>query len=135
VPPLFSIKSPAYHYCMESVGFDQWLTYLFDHEVTNDHWYVTDLDPGFLPPAQFIDYGTRLFLNSGEILARYADGQVNQGLHRLISNSFSDEIFALKNEQVPLSERVNFLHAISTLNKDCFDVRCTPHLSHLVKLQ
>jgi hypothetical protein len=118
---------------MESIGFDQWLAYLFDHEVTKEPWYWNELNPIFLPPAQFIDYGTRLFLNSGQSLAQYSDGQVNHGLWRLISNNFSDEIFALRNEKVPRSDRLNFLHAIYTLNKDCFSVRCAPHLSHLDK--
>src|SRR5688572_15809699 len=115
----------------EAIDFEGWVKYLFDRPVTDPAWYWDDEGGISLPPEKFIAYGTRLFSEAGDLLAAYSDGQVNDGLHRVISNSVSDEIFALKDSGIPLRERVDFLRGIFSLNRQCFNARCTPHLSHL----
>ena len=115
------------------VTFEDWVRYLFDHDVTETAWYWGDgegTEGVDLPPDVFIDYGTKLLRNSESLLKGYSDGQVHHGLYLLISNNVSDEIFALKNQAVPIQKRLAFLEAIFHLNRDCFAERCTPHLSH-----
>lgn len=115
----------------KAIDFDEWVKYLFDRPVTDPAWYWNDDPLTELPAAKYIEFGTRLFSNAGTLLRPYSDGQVYHGLYRIISNSVSNDIFALKDADVPLQRRLDFLKAILALNRDCFDVRCTQHLSHL----
>ncbi|HEX7858725.1 MAG TPA: hypothetical protein VF773_00200 [Verrucomicrobiae bacterium] len=116
------------------MNFDEWIKFVFDRPVANPAWYWHDEEFDSTPdlePARFIDYGTRLFNNSAELLKPFSDAQINDGLYLLISNNCSDQIFAIKNQNTPLEARLDFLNGIFALNRDCFDPRCTPHLSHL----
>lgn len=114
----------------DHLKFEDWVKCLFDREVTVPAWYWSNEWPE-LSAADFIEFGTRLFRRSGELLKPYSDGQINDGLYAIISNNVSDDIFALKDPSIPLGQRVAFLEAIFELNRDCFVPRCTPHLSYL----
>jgi hypothetical protein len=111
--------------------FDAWIDLIFNHPVTEEAWYWDDSKDPTIPSEPFIDYATKLFRNSGALLARFSDGQVRYGLEFLISNSASNQIFALTDQIVPLVKRIEFLDAIFDLNRDCFEPRCTSHLPHL----
>jgi hypothetical protein len=115
------------------MNFDEWVDYVFNHEVTEPQWWFQEAyeDQRSLDPVNFIEYGTRLFRESGEVLAKYSDGQVDHGLWYIISPGNSDEIFALKNETIELDRRVDLVAQIFSLYHDTFEPRCTPHLSHL----
>jgi len=81
-----------------------------------------------MPPRLLVAHTTRLFQASGDDLLAYADDQVNQGLWFLVSTS--EELFALRDAEVPLGERVACIRSMSTLFERVFATRCTPHLSH-----
>lgn len=115
----------------EEITFENWLKYLFDRPVTDPEWYWEIDDQLSLPPHLFIEFGTRMLLGSGLLLNPYSDGQVRQGLYPLISNLLWNDIYALHDATIPLQNRLSFLNAIVNLNQDCFEPRCTPHLSHL----
>ncbi|MGV3772109.1 MAG: hypothetical protein ACO1QB_04350 [Verrucomicrobiales bacterium] len=117
----------------EQVTFQDWVNYLFDHEVTEPAWYWDDPKPISLEAPIYINYGTNLLKKAGELTSPYSDGQINQGLYRLVSINLSDEVFALRNPEVPLNGREEFLGSILELNRDCFASRCTKHLSHFDK--
>jgi hypothetical protein len=114
------------------MNFEDWVRYVFDRPVTQPQWWFQDdVELVNLKPAVFIEYCTKLFRESGKRLAGYPDGQVNDGLYYIISPGASDEIFALKDASVPFEAKVEFLKVIFILYGDCFEPRCTPHLSHL----
>ncbi|HUS34992.1 MAG TPA: hypothetical protein VM680_06535 [Verrucomicrobiae bacterium] len=116
----------------DAVSFHDWIKIIFDHPI-DDHcaWYF-ELDANVDPVdgPTFIQYTTELFRASAEFLRPYSDAQVNQGLNVLISNGISNSIFALKDEAILIERRTAFLRAIFDLNRECFEPRCTPHLSH-----
>jgi hypothetical protein len=114
----------------ESISFDEWVRQVFDHPVKERAWYW-DEEIMEAPPRQFISFGTKLFRNSQTHLNPFSDAQVNAGLHLILSNNASAQIFALKEESIPIEERLGFLDALFDLTRDTFGVRCTPHLSHL----
>lgn len=113
--------------------FDEWVRYVFDREVTRPQWWFQEAHEGqrSLDPATFVQFGTRLFRESREVLANYSDAQVNDGLYYIISPGASDEVFALKDETIELERREAFIAAIYNVYRDCFESRCTQHLSHL----
>jgi hypothetical protein len=115
----------------ETPSFPDWIDLVFNHPEGNEAWYWnTSIDPS-IPSKPFIDYTTRLFQNTAELLARFSDRQVCYGLKFLTNNIVSDQIFGLKDSSVPLQLRLQMLNGIFDLNRDCFNRRCTPHLSHL----
>lgn len=118
---------------MKELRFGEWVNYLFNREVTDEHWYLSEANPLVLPLQTFVEYGARLLAESGSILLKYSDQQVNQGLYRIASNVFSEEVQALRNPHVDMSLRLDFVAGIFSLYRDCFNIRCTPHLSHLDK--
>jgi hypothetical protein len=117
----------------DAVSFEDWIKLIFDHPVDSNREWYWEIDANVAPvdAPTFIKYTAQLFLASGELLKTYSDAQVNQGLNVLISNGVSDNIFALQNKSIPLEQRTAFLNAIFDLNEQCFQARCTPHLSHL----
>ena len=115
------------------IPFEAWIRAVFDHPVNSDKpwYYELDAEVELVSPAAFIDYGARLFRESAVLLGSYSDGQVNQGLKALIYDSLYNRIYALRDDSIRLELRLAFLSAIFNLNEQCFERRCTPHLSHL----
>lgn len=114
---------------VRSPPYERWLAHLFDHPVTKPAWYWSeDADRVEMPPRLLVAHTTRLFQASGDDLLVYADAQVNQGLWFLVSTS--EELFALRDAEVPLGERVACIRSIPTFFERVFATRCTPHLSH-----
>jgi hypothetical protein len=108
-----------------SLSFDDWLSQSF----RSQQYHPEDL--GGVEPGLFVDYCTRLFSASGPLLEPFSDAEVDEGLNSLVSPCESNDIFALKDESIALEARLGCLHSIFELNRDCFAVRCTRHLSHL----
>jgi hypothetical protein len=119
--------------------FEEWVKTIFDRPLPESYmneWYWTEDDDLYptLSPAQIVDYLTRLFEQSAELLADYSDGQINQGLMYLMNNACSSYAFALLDESVPWENRRQCFNAMPILFEGVFAVRCTPYLSHLDEL-
>lgn len=111
--------------------YQEWLTFVFRRELTDPAWYFDFKEPDFEATAhEFTALITRTFRRSGTDLAQYSNDQVGQGLQYILSNSCSNIIFALRDNQVPLDERMQAVRSIKTLYSDCFNTRCTPALGH-----
>ncbi|HEY9877229.1 MAG TPA: hypothetical protein V6D29_02175 [Leptolyngbyaceae cyanobacterium] len=116
------------------LSFEEWVLHVFDHEAEPSEpiWYHDfEAEYWYGPPAQIIEYLTRLFESPLPILNDYSDHQLNQGFWYIVSNGLSDYMFALVEESVPIEKRVACVHSFLTLFRDVFAVRCSPHLSHL----
>jgi len=113
----------------------EWLLHVFDHAVTDPHWYFELNAPQFEASAlETTLLVTCTMENCGRDLAIYSDDQVDQGLNYLFSNACSDNVFSVMSEDVPIDIRVNAIRSIKRLYADCFEVRCAPVLSHLNEL-
>src|SRR5688572_6587058 len=112
------------------LSFDDWVRFLFDHPVADQQWYWADGAPYWIGPAAVsVAYVTRLFEDPLPPLAGYSDAQLNQGFWYLLSNGLSDIMFALSDASVPLEARLRCVRAFTTVFRELFAVRCTPHLS------
>jgi len=112
--------------------FDEWIHNTFEHPVT-DYWiHWTDVYHGWDgPAATIVSYLTQTFENADTVLQPFSDGQVNQGLHYLISNLGSGYSYVLLDTTVPLAARLRCIGAMAALFDRCFARRCSSHLSHL----
>lgn len=114
--------------------FEQWLTYVFDHPVaeSGQEWYWAD-DANWWdgPPTDTLHFLTRAFEHAAELLQRYSDAQLNQGLWFIADNACSNHMFALLDSGVPWAARQRCVRSIHSLFEQCFARRCTSHLSHL----
>ena len=114
-----------------NVPFEEWVRYNFDHAVTDPAWYWdVDADSVELDSSPHIFYTTQLFSGSTETLSPFTDAQVNQGLWLLIGESTS-ELRVLRDETLPLADRICCVDSIFALFRDCFARRCTSHLSYI----
>jgi hypothetical protein len=110
--------------------YQEWLSFIFDHEVTDPEWYRRPGSPDF--EGSEADYATLIgetFRNSGRDLQRFSDAQVNQGIQLIVSPGNSDFIFALRDGSAPLAVKVDGIRSIVDLYRDCFAPRCTEILS------
>jgi hypothetical protein len=117
---------------MRPARYAEWISHIFDHPVTDPAWHWDLEAPTFEAEATDI---VRLiavtFKYAGTDLAPFSDEQLSLGLWHLCSMSGSDYSYALKNEQVPLSDRLAAIAAIEELYSGLFARRCSPVLSHL----
>ncbi len=116
-------------------AFNNWIKYIFDHPVTEPAWYWEEEDDWVwdIPPAATVAYITTAFENAKQVFEPFSDAQLNQGLWYLISNSCSNQIFALLQLEngVPWLDRQRCIRSIFTLFQQCIAKRCSPHLGHL----
>ncbi len=109
--------------------FSEWITYIFDHPVTDPawHWDIdADLWDEDLHWEQALEYLTLLFENSSALLQGYSDAQLNQGFWYLACNACSNYMFVLCDPDLELVKRRLCIVAMSAIFKDCFAVRCSP---------
>jgi hypothetical protein len=103
---------------MPSVTFEQWVDAVFDHPVRKPRWYWdSDFDEYWnalrLSDSLTVAYMSRLFLAPDE-LERYSVEQVAQGIWFLIGESSPGEsAYALLNSEVPLTQRIDCVRAIT----------------------
>jgi len=115
---------------LTELSFDEWVRHMFDHPVSVPAWHWdTEADLAELEPRRVITYTTELFVRAPELLAPYTDGQANQGLWYLISET-SSPLYALTDVAIPVEQRVRCIQVITSLFEQYFAPRCTPHLSH-----
>jgi len=114
------------------LSFEDWVRFIFDHEVGGPQWYF-DPDAAFWdgPADLTADYITALLEDPVPHISAYTDEQLNQGFWYLVSNGCSDMMFALGDESVPLERRVRCLKSFRAVFEQVFAARCSPHLSHL----
>lgn len=61
-------------------SLDRWIEYVFDHAVTDPAWHwASDAAEWNEPPRQLAEHMTDAFEQSGRLLARFSDEQLNQG--------------------------------------------------------
>ena len=91
-------------------------------------WGIEEDGEGLIPSSEIIAYTTRLFEESETILQPFSDGQLNEGLLFLVSRSgYMREI---RENRVPLSDRLRCIQAMSILFERCFALRLSPDHSH-----
>jgi hypothetical protein len=114
------------------LAFEEWVRFLFDHEVGKPQWYFAADAPYWMGPADLtVEYITKLFNDPLQHLSPYSDAQLNQGFWYLVSNGGGDSMFALTDESVASEKRVACLKSFSSVFEKLFAARCSPHLSHL----
>ena len=110
----------------------KWIEYVFDHPVTDPAWHWAPDAPEWEgPPAQVATHIAETFEESGRLLARFSDEQLNQGFWFLVSNSCSEFMYALVDPEVPSAMRLRALRSFVPLFEQVMAARCSPHLSHL----
>lgn len=112
--------------------YRNWLTHVFDHPVRDPAWFF-DMDaPRFDAPSdEIVGLVTHTFLNCGQDLVGYSDGQVNDGLNYIFNNSCSNVVFSLMDAGVSVDARKRAIASIKHLYKQCFEERCAPVLGHI----
>ena len=117
------------------LSFEDWITYVFDHPVTDPAWHWDigrDYWDELGQPAITVAYLTRAFEGAHTVLAPFSDAQLNQGLWFLASNSCSNHMFALLDPTVPWPARERGIQSMFHLFSRVFLTRCAAdHLSHL----
>jgi hypothetical protein len=110
----------------------KWIDYVFDHPVTDPAWHWA-LDAPDWPesPDQVATHIAETFEQSGRLLARFSDEQLNQGFWFLVSNSCSEFMCSLVEPALRLALRLRSLRSFVPLFEQVMAVRCSPHLSHL----
>ena len=112
--------------------YQEWLQFVFDHEVSNPQWHFDIESPSFDSTEQDdVELIREAFTCSGEDLKQYSDGQVNQGIWFLASPSCSDYMFSIRDGNVSLSSKIAAIHSIYDLYRNCFAARCTEVLGHI----
>jgi len=114
-----------------NVSFEEWVRCVFDHSVEREAWYWEIDNDTFEPnPVRLVAHSSRLFAESVAALAAFTDEQIDQGFWFLVGSS--TELDVLCSDGVPLPDRLHCIRSIARLFEQCFAVRCTPHLSHLL---
>ncbi len=105
--------------------YEQFIDLLFDHEVKKRQWYWDEdwIEP---EPEFVLLYLLRLFSNPGQLLERFSDAQINQGLNLILCNGASNIQHALNDVGLDLHDRVSTVLSIKNIFKDIYNVRCTP---------
>lgn len=112
--------------------YDIWLKFVFDRTVREPAWYFDSNEPDFVADDEtIIELITRTMLRSGSDLARYSNGQVDQGLNYIFNNSCSNIIFSVLDGDVAFEHKLRVIRSIKTLYKECFTPRCAPVLCHI----
>lgn len=110
----------------------EWIGYVFDHPVTDPAWHwVADAPEWEGPPALVATHIAETFGDSGRLLSRFSDEQLNQAFWFLVSNTCSEFMYALVDPGVPSLSRLRALRSFVPLFEQVMATRCSSHLSHL----
>jgi hypothetical protein len=110
----------------------KWIEYVFDHPITDPAWHwAPDTAEWDEAPAQVATHIAETFEDSGRLLAKFSDEQLNQGFWFLVSGSCSEFMRSLIATELPTSLRLRALRSFVSLFGQVMAVRCSPHLSHL----
>lgn len=115
-----------------SLQYEDWVRLMFDHPGEGPEWHWEEDSPYWDgPPAATLDYLTRLFADPLPVLKDYSDAQLNRGLWYVLGASGANHPEVLAHPDLPVEARVRCLYAMTTLFRELFAVRCSPHLSHI----
>lgn len=105
--------------------FQYWLVAHFDHPYSYGNFIdVEALDISFRQDVEFI---TRTFNHSEELLAPYSNGQLRQSLWYLASNMH--EVSDSYDDDVNWDNRQACIQSFKSLNEQIFAKRCSPETS------
>src|SRR5260221_3862684 len=114
----------------DACSLARWIAHVFDHPVSDPAWHSSVDSPdweGSEVPIPTLSADT--FERSGELFARFSDGQLDQGFWYLaIGSNF---MAFLLDPEIPASVRLRALRSFIPLFEQVMAVRCSPHLSHL----
>ena len=113
-------------------GYDDWLRFCFDHEVSDPQWYweCDDYDWREPEPDTLAEYLTRLFSNSRDLLDEYSPEQVEQGL-RFICGIGSEYFHRLRGSNLAHETQAACVRSIGKLYTDLFARECSHFYGHL----
>lgn len=115
-----------------SSSLAKWIEYVFDHPVADPAWHwALDAPEWEGTPARVATYIAETFEESGRLLARFSDEQLNQAFWFLASNNCCEFMYALVDLGVSSGSRLRALRSFVPLFEQVMAVRCSPHLSHL----
>ncbi len=111
-------------------SFNQWVQSIFDQPQSHQEWY---LDAAIVePPAKIrIQYVTDAFENAKAVLGGFSDKQLRDGLQFLLSNSCSNHIISIYDQEIQYKEKRRCIRSFLTLFEQIFYPRCSAHLLHL----
>jgi hypothetical protein len=84
-----------------------------------------------LPPAEALQFMTRVFTNCWKDLARFSDLQVSEGLTYIGAAGESDWMYLIYDRTLSWGERVACIRSIVPLYRDCFARRCANSITRL----
>lgn len=109
-----------------AISFEKWKKHIFDRPVAEPPWYEIGDDGDWEPPKnQSAEFLIRTFESPRE-LATFSDAQISQGLRYLVSNSVSDYMYALIDQDSSIQLRG--IRSIYQLFARIFANKCSPHL-------
>lgn len=114
--------------------YQEWLTYLFDHEIVPGlpEWYWQENAPVFeATPAEVAELWIAMMKNAETDLLDYSDAQLGQGLWYLFSNACSDHSFQVTSGDLPVKKVAEVYDSLRWLYTGLFSRRCLPVLGHL----
>lgn len=115
----------------DALSLSSWITHVFDHPVTDPAWYWSlDAPEWNDSPEHIASLIADTFEQSGELLSRFSDAQLNQAFW-FLAGCGSNFMFHLVNQGVPLATRLRALRSFIPLFEQVMIPRCSPHLSHL----
>jgi len=119
---------------LTDLSFDQFVEFHFGQAVRahGDEWFF-DLDGDWWDPEPQVGiaYLTRLFSNGPEVLERFSDAQIAQGLDGLINTTGVGDQPWMHSPFVPAAERVSAWEAVAIFFADVLAPRCSDTLGHL----
>lgn len=98
-----------------------WLDYVFKHPF--DHSWEGSSE-------QIATFIAETFERSGELLARFSDEQLSEGLQFTLDAGASEFMFSLVDSAVPTAVRFRALRSFVPLFEQVMAARCSPHLLH-----
>jgi hypothetical protein len=110
---------------------DAWVKEVFDHEVTDPAWHWSEDGPDTSESERTLCLLTSVYSNPWRYLARFSDGQLDQGLHLLTSSACSDASFSFWKQELPFELRSRGLRSIGVLFESLFAARCSRTLTDL----
>ena len=109
----------------------EWITYVFDHPVSDPAWYWSLDAPEWEGSSEHIaTFIAEAFERSGELLKRFSDEQIRHGLQFTLDAGASEFMFSLVAPAVPATVRLRALRSFVPLFEQVMAARCSPHLLH-----
>lgn len=113
------------NYLPDDLPYDDWVNFIFDHPLLEPKWWWQDPDSEHFKyweedadPARTLSYLTRLFTESAQLLPRFSDWQIDQGLSYIVNNSCSNHMYSLTNESLPWEDRSACFESMIVLYRD-----------------